>query len=357
MNRKKYAIILPSLGMGGAERVASEIANEMIKHNNYVQFILLDNNDVYYKLDRRIKVDFMDYDEKKNKIIKNYYRIKKLRCFLKKESIDIVISFLTSANFLAILSAIGTNTKVFVSERSNPNIDSTIIKFIRKILYRMADGCVFQTTDAMNLFKGKIRRNSIVIENPVKSNLPRWSNYKKHDDSIVTACRLEKSKNIPMLLLAFSKIIMKYDEFKLLIFGDGPEKENIYHLIEKMNLKNNVFLMGKDINWHVMAVKCRIFVLSSDYEGMSNSLLEALAMGMPVVSTDHPIGGAKALINNNENGFLVPVNDSDAMAESLFKIISNKELQNNFSKNAEKICQTLSISNITNKWLKYVNKE
>ncbi len=356
-DKKKYAIVIPSLSMGGAERVASELANEMIKRNIDVQFVLLDNDDVYYKLDKRIDVTFIDYDKNKNKISRNCFRIKKIRHFLKENSIDIVISFLTSANFMSILSTMNTKIKVFVSERSNPNVDRKSIKIIRNILYRMADGCVFQTKEALNIFKGKIRKRSVVIENPIKKGLPQWIDVKKHNEDIVIACRLEKSKNIPMLLDAFSTVKDYNNNCKLLIFGDGPEKYNIQKLVDEKHLRKNVLLMGKDVNWHKKAVNSTVFVLSSDYEGMSNSLLEALSMGMPVVSTDHPIGGARALIEDKKNGFLVPIKDSEKMSKRIIEIMDSKKLQINFSKEAIKVNEKLSVERIADKWLDFVNNK
>ena len=354
---KRIAIIIPSLGMGGAERVASELANEMLSRNIYVHFFLLDNDDIYYDLDKKVKIDFVEFDSNKNRLSRNIYRIKKLRNLLKINSIDVVISFLTSANFLSILSTINLKVKVFVSERSNPNIDSKKIKFMRNCLYRMADGCVFQTVDAINIFRGKIKKNGIVIENPVKKGLPKWNSVKKHNDSIVTACRLEESKNIPMLLYSFSAICKKYSNYKLFIYGDGPEKDNLNQLINKYKLNNNVFLEGKNANWHNEAIKSKIFILTSNYEGMSNSLLEALSMGIPTISTDHPIGGARALIVNSKNGFLIPINDTEVLTQKMFELIENSELQKKFSIEAEKINEKFDIKNITDKWLDYILKE
>lgn len=351
---KKMAIIIPSLKMGGAERVATELANEFIKYGLDVSFILLDYPDIYYNIDKSIKVFFVDYNREKNVILRNLERIKKIKKIIRSNSIDTVLSFLTSANFLSILATMGTDVKVFASERSDPNKNTKKIKLIRNILYEYCDGLIFQTQDAKKCFPKSIQKKSKVIGNPIKDNLPKWDSKEEHEKNIITAVRLEQSKNIPMLLEAFERVHQIHNDYCLLIYGDGPEYNNIKEKIDSLNLSKYVILKGKNSQWHQEAVKDSIFVLSSDYEGMSNSLLEALAMGMPVISTDHPIGGAREVIINKKNGLLVPINNVEVLASTLLELIENKELSNSISKNAEKIIETMNVREISKRWLKYL---
>ena len=96
--------------------------------------------------------------------------------------------------------------------------------------------------------------------------------------------------------------------------------------------------------------------LPSNYEGMSNALMEAMAIGLPVISTDHPIGGAKELIENEINGLLVPVNNVEALMEAMTMVLTNQEVQKKYSTNAIELKKSLFISEITNKWLEFCNK-
>lgn len=352
--KKNIAIAIPSLAMGGAERVASELANEFTNCGMNVIFVLLDKNEIYYPINEKIKVYFNDYDKSKNSVSRNRERIKDFKKILLDNSIDVVVSFLTSANFLSILATIKTNIKVYVSERSDPNKNSKKIKLIRNFLYRFCDGAIFQTEDAKKCFPMKIQNKSTVIWNPIKNDLPKWNKVEKHRESIVTAVRLEKSKNIPMLIDAFNEVRKTYKNYQLIIFGDGPEYDNIKNKITMLGLENDVFLKGKNTKWHEEAIYSSIFVLASDYEGMSNSLLEALAMGMPVISTDHPIGGAREVIENGKNGFMVPVNDSESLSKKLIELIANENLQMDFSREAEKISETMNVQRIAKKWLDYL---
>lgn len=348
---KKIAFIIPSLGMGGAERVTSELANEFSNRNYDVTIILLDNNEICYNLNKDIKIYFVEYDKNKNTFFRNYQRIKRINQIIKNCTIDIVISFLTSANFLALLSVQGTRARIYISERSDPNKASKKIKFIRNVLYRMADRCIFQTEDARKCFSKSIQRKSVIIKNPIKKGLPKWSDIEQHDKTIVTACRLEKSKNIPMLIDTFSNIIKIHSDYRLIIYGDGKEYNMIKERITQMELNEKVILKGRDTQWHRQAIHSTMFILPSNYEGMSNSLLEAMAMGIPVISTDHPIGGARAVIKDGKNGFLIPINDGNILYNKMLEIINDKNLQCKFSNEAIKIREELDIKKIADLWL------
>lgn len=352
--KEKIAIAIPSLSSGGAERVASELANEFNRRGIDVTFLLLDSDTIYYCIDEKIKIHYIEYDKNKNVISRNFERVRKIRKILIDNSINTVISFITSANFLSILATMGTDVKTYVSERNDPNGYSKKIKIIRSFLYNFASGSVFQTVDAMQCFSKRIQKKSIVIGNPIKRDLPKWQNVMEHDMSIITACRLEKQKNIPMLIDAFAKVKETHKESKLIIYGKGSQYENLKTKINDLNLAESIILKGTSNVWHQEASSSSIFVLPSDHEGMSNSLLEAMAMGIPVISTDHPIGGAREVIEDGVNGFLIPVKDTNMLIEKILELISNKELQYKISNEAVKIIEKMNIEDITNKWLSYI---
>jgi glycosyltransferase involved in cell wall biosynthesis len=251
-----------------------------------------------------------------------------------------------------VIASIALKKKIIVSERNDPHIfDNQKIKsFLRNYLYQKADFLVCQTNDAKQYFDQKIKVKTVVIMNPIKDELPEWKkdNFEKR---IITFCRIEKQKNIPMLINAFAEVLEQHPDYKLHIYGMGSLKSEIDRLIKEKHIENSVYIKPFDLNIHKMAAKCNMFVLSSDYEGLSNSMLEAMAMGMPVICTDCPIGGARMVIENEKNGILVPVGDSHKMANAIMKIISEPGLACKLGENAAKIKEILSKEKIIDQWL------
>ena len=148
----------------------------------------------------------------------------------------------------------------------------------------------------------------------------------------------------------FSKIMDKLDTYVVEIYGEGQLRNHIQEQIENMGLENRIFLKGHSDNVFNEIEDAKLFVMSSDYEGMPNALMEAMAMGLPCIATDCPIGGSREIIRDGENGILVPVNDSDYLANEILKVLGDNDLQCRLSLEASKIRNTLDISVIAKKW-------
>ena len=160
-----------------------------------------------------------------------------------------------------------------------------------------------------------------------------------------------------MLVEAFSKVSRVFPEYRLHIIGSTNNKddedalEKTKAMIEKLGVGDFVEFMPFSKNVHNEIVEDALYVNSSDHEGMSNAMLEAMAIGMPVVCTDCPIGGAKAVIKNGENGMLAKVGDADDFADAIIRVLSDKRLAESLSLNGAKIRDELSIENISKKWM------
>lgn len=344
-----------TLGGGGAERNVTLLANEFVKNGYEVGIMTIWGDEQVYYLDSQIKY-FPLNPFGRNKLERFLKQVYQIRPTIKKFEPDVVISFLADVNAFVLLRTRFMNCKVIVSERNDPNIDPTIklFRILRKIMYPFADGYVFQTEDAKAYFNKIIEQdNSIVICNPVREGLPIHRD--NNSQIITTACRLTEQKNIPMLIDAFSKIVEIYPKYQLHIYGEGDMQDKLQKYIVAKGLSEKIKLMGfvKDVCDKIN--ESEIFVLSSNYEGMSNSMLEALAMGMPTIVTDCPIGGARMMIHSGENGILVPVGNSKEMQLAIQKLIEQKELRKQISDNAKVVRITNSIENITQKWLKFIN--
>ena len=214
----------------------------------------------------------------------------------------------------------------------------------------MASKFVFQTEDAMNCFPENIRKKSYVISNPINENLPEPYTGER-DKEVIAIGRLVSQKNFPMAINAFEKFYNKNPEYKFTIYGDGPLRESLEKTIKEKELENVINLPGFSKNIIEDIKKAGIYISSSDFEGISNAMLEAMAMGIPTVCTDCPIGGAKMTIKNNENGVLVPVGDEDALYRAMDKVANDSTFAKEISENAIKIREELSIDKILDKWI------
>jgi glycosyltransferase involved in cell wall biosynthesis len=287
-----------------------------------------------------------------------YHReINWIRNYLQQNPDMSVIVFLQPAIPIVLLAAQDLPNRIIISERADPNRlmkKRYGKKFIEKY-YARADKAVFQTDDAMAVYPQNIAEKGTVIFNPLKENLPA-PYHGERNNNITTFCRISNQKNLPLLVAAFADVHKKHPEYVLRIIGDAPNTEGeavvqaLNEQISSLGLNDAVIFEPFMKNVHKAVIKDAMYVSSSDSEGISNAMLEAMAIGMPVVCTDCPIGGAKAAITDGENGLLVPIKNADELAKAINRVIEDKELSAKLSENASYLRETISLNNIAKKW-------
>lgn len=344
------------LGNGGAERVISILTKELINKGYEVNIISIYGDRTDYTIDKSIKTDFINCTQN-NRFLRYIERIVKLRNKLNKTAPDVIISFLADVNIFTLISTIFIKVKIIVSERNDPNSDpeNKLVRLLRNAVYLMADGFVFQTQDAQNYFTGYIRNKGRVIPNPVLSNLPIEPNSKKKNE-IVSVCRLAKQKNIIMAIDAFSQFVTLFPNYIFTIYGDGPQREELENYISLLGLKEKINLPGFNSDVHEKIKYSKMLIISSNYEGISNVMLEALAMGLAVISTDCPIGGARLVIRNNENGILVNVNATQELTTAMISLASSSLLYEKITANAPNIKYQFNPEIICEQWINYIER-
>lgn len=245
-----------------------------------------------------------------------------LRRLVRKEKPDLLITFMAEPNFRGLLACIGQKTKNLISIRNDPEREypNRVSRLLAKFLFRRADGIVFQTEDAKNWFPKKIQKKSRVILNQVDERFYTTA-HESQEKRIVTTGRLVAQKNHRLLIEAFADVADQIEE-SLWIYGDGPLKNGLSSLIEQYGLQDRVFLPGATTNVPAVLAAAEIFVLSSDYEGLPNALMEAMAMGLPCISTDCPCGGPRALMEHSQQ-FLVPVGDRPALSQAILSLATD----------------------------------
>lgn len=335
---------------GGAERVISILANHYVEMGWDVNIIMLLNNKVEYKL--APEVNFVDLsDENKSRWAMVPYWLKGIRGYIKNFHPDILMSFATRINLFTIIAKAFIKVPLIISERNDPKADTRghLAKMMIPFLYPLADKIVFQTEYAKSCFTKHIRENGVIIYNPI-AVMSKASDEKAK--KIVNVGRLDVQKNQRLLIRAFARISEKYPDYILQIYGEGKLREELQQLIEELGLTEKVFLMGNILDIHEKIRDAEMFVLSSDYEGLSNALLEALLMGIPCISTT--CAGSTEIINDGENGLLVPINDIYALTEAMMKLIEDKELAKKLGENALNINNLVGEDIVVGKWDKLI---
>lgn len=343
----KIIFVIPSMAGGGAERVISVLANEFVKRGNEVSIVMFAGNACVYSMEEKVKL--VQTGEKTGKsFAKRISRIRKMRKYFKENQDAVIIAFGPDAAFFTFLAGLWLKMHMVMSERNNPEAYSR--KKLRNFLYGQAEAVVFQTQEAMDYFPAKIRKKGIIVENPLSDKLPDAYSGER-EKTVAAVGRLEKQKNHEMLLRAFAIFGKKHPEYTLHLYGKGELFERLKTVAGELGIEKRVFFEGfrKDVLLQIR--NAGMYVLSSDFEGISNALLEAMAVGLPVISTDCPCGGSKLCIQNGVNGLLTPVGDEKAFARAMETIADSEETAGRLSKNAVKVREKYSAGAIVGKWL------
>lgn len=346
---KKIDIITKAMTAGGAERVIAQLANYFVGQNISCRIITTENQEVMYPLDK--KIDVIAVGKKStNKIVDRIWRYTMIRGIVSANRPDVVLTMPEDTGVYAILALIGTGIPVYVSERNNPWVmpNVKITRFLRKVAYPFVKGIIFQTEMAKSFFPKYIQKKGIVLQNPVEASRIPDPYLGERKKVFAAVGRLEPQKNFQMLIKSFSQFHKYEKDYKLIIYGEGTERSSLEKLINQLNLENSVFLPGRNKDVLNAINDSAAFILSSDYEGMPNALIEAMCMGMPVISTDCPSGGPRELICDGENGLLVQVNDEEGMVSAMKKIIEKKAKL--LGKNAYLIRKKMTNPSIFEEW-------
>ena len=351
----KLLISCATLGHGGAERVLSILSHSFADNFDEVIYLMWLKDEVFYKIDSRVKLVFLpDISGHNNR----YRELLSFRKFVKRENPDLILSFLTPFNMLVEVATIGLKTKVVACERNDPHYvpGGKMMEWLRDLAYKRADGILAQTDYSKSCYKGKLRDKTTVIYNPVMmpKDMVGSALSTKKEDVIITVGRLHPQKNQKMLIDAFSLFLVDHPTYELHIYGEGALRQELIHYCEKREVAGSVKFMGHSNQVWEEIKKAKVFALSSIAEGMSNALIEAMCLGMPVVSTK--VAGAVDLIKDGANGFLVDLNDSSAMAERLSRITDDETLSKQLGLEASNLYQMLNEETICNQWINYIKK-
>lgn len=352
------AIVTRNMNAGGAERVIAQLLKNWTGQGVQCSLFSMEPSERFYSIPSPVKCyDVSHFSEQIyiNKIRKYAY----LRKTLKQLRPDIVLSMPEEIGIYVGFALVGTGIPLVVSERNNPWTMpyKKTTRTLRRVIYPFVDGLIFQTEQAASFFSVAQRRKGIVLPNPLElDRLP--ARYEgKREKIIVGVGRLEYQKNFDLLIDAFADFYKTHQNYKLIIYGDGKLRSQLMKHIEQLSLpKGTISLPGK--SGHVLQKinPARMFVLSSDFEGLPNALIEAMACGIPCISTNCPSGGPADIIESGRNGFLVPVGDCKALSEKMKTLADDQELAQSFSLHYKEIRKRFESEKVSASWLAYLKQ-
>lgn len=402
--KKELCLVISKLSVGGAQRRAFNLANELSRNGYSVYVLALATDDSvpeinnYYSTEKNVTLISIPEYYEKNKSQKKSVEIKRIAdaslFFLKllqhflnvfrvnSENLDFLIkcirksvalkSFFVNHSKATIISfefdifervyfsAKNLKNRIIYAEtNSSKRYESNRFYKQTKKYINKADAWVFQTKEERAEHNMENAENAFVINNPVKPNLPE-AHKKNRKQIVVNFCRLSRQKNLLLLIKSFEKFLADYPGFLLEIYADcsgysdDTYKDEILNYIHDNHLEDFVKILPAVSDIHNRILDYAMFVSSSDFEGISNSMIEAMAIGLPCICTDCFGGGAKEIITNGENGLLVPINDIDALKNAMVRMITEEGLAEKCSKNATKIKETHSTEKISKKWLEVI---
>lgn len=353
MKRPTIGFAIHSLSGGGAERVISILVTYFADRGYSVHLINNIRTANEYWIDDKVNRHIIGERVSTIRGIASFQRLYHLRQVCRKERIDILVAFM-GMNEYSVLATYGIHTRNIISTRIAPEIQfNTVVKrIIGRILLSTASGAVFQTRDAQRWFPNILQQKSTIILNPIGKQF--YGIGRQIENGLLVASgRLTAQKNYPMMLKAIS-IVSKLKKIRLEIYGEGEDEEKLKSLSEELLVSNIVSFCGRCDDMPLALSHADIYLLASNYEGLPNALMEAMAVGVPCIATDSLGGGSKLLIGNDERGVICSTGDVNQFADAIIRLLSDEELKTRLSTNGKEFAERFTIDNCCKLWEEYI---
>ena len=320
----KLAFIIGNMSNGGAQRVISIVTDGLARNGHDVHLLLFNRCKEEYYINPDVKVTSLKDSFEEYSKLGFLNRISAIRKMLKTISPDVAVGF-TEGGYALFLSSFGMKFPKVASARISPHFilaEKGLRAFINKLWFKSADAVVLQTKSQEKFVPNKLWKNMVIIPNPIneKALASADASLRKECKNLIMVGRLDKQKNYIMAFKALNEVKKKYPEIVLTVFGKGSEEEKLSEFIRLNNLEDSIILKGWSQDVIAEYGDKDLYLMTSDYEGMPNALMEAMACGLPSISTDCPTGPSD-IIKNGENGFLVDVGDYEALAQKIIDVI------------------------------------
>lgn len=353
----KIVVLFPRFGIGGIAKASAFVANSLCEQGHDVLCVSMSNDDNFQSFHKGIRTSYIYYEI--NGEITKIRKIRflfKFRKMLKCEKTDCIVALGTDIARITTIASFGLDIRIVASERGNPFLYSSKVKkkYIKAL--KKCNGVVFQTKEAMSFYPVAIQRKGYIIPNPcyIKGN----RTIEKSDLSqkiILVVSRISEEKNVLGIVKAFHLISSKIPDYSLYIYGDGDKKNEIIQYVKDNKVKNVMFFNNNPAPFNECN-NASLYIINSFTEGMPNSLIEAMAYGIPCIATDCPPGGVRFLADNGKRVCLVPVDDEVNLALNIEKVIKDTEYRDSLVNAAQEIVAELNPSIIAEKWVNVIEE-
>lgn len=361
----RLTLVISSLFAGGAERVMSVMANYWAAKGWKITLLTFDDGKIppFYDLDCHVHHIRLGIARESQSLLvgiwNNLKRIQVLRAAIAESNPDAVISFIDKVNVITLLAKLGLNIPVVVSERTDPkmSIAGTAWERLREWTYPGAERIVVQSKGAQDYFSPKLQARIYIIPNPVLLPEIGVSTTKGAliKPSLIAMGRFSEEKCFNLLLKAFAKLQNSHPQWTLTILGEGGLRTELEALRDQLGLSNRVHLPGRVKNIYEFLKQADIFVMSSRFEGFPNALCEAMACGLPVISTDCP-SGPREIIRDGVDGILVKNQDVDALAAAMKRLMSDEAERQRLASRAKDVTDRFSLDKVMGMWENLVDQ-
>ena len=393
--KKHIAMYIGSLQKGGAERVMSNLADYFFEEGYKVTLVTTylapneyelrhagwkrvpagaegatlvadtDENPVWIDLNGGEKggidrvFSALLKSEQKGRVKNLRLRHKKLRDIWKELDPDLILSFIGKNNIMALSTATRDGFKVVVSVSADPDWEyaTPALKAGMLASFGRASGIIVQSNGAREKFPGYIQKKCVILPNSMDASFVRNRYTGEREKKIVMVGRLHENKNQALVMEAFKEATKdRFKDYKLVFYGDGPDRLKLQHKATSLGIDGRVEFKGdvKHVAEHIE--KSKLYILASGHEGMPNSLIEAMSLGLACISTDCPCGGPRDLIRDGVNGLLVPVGDVQAMTKAIVRVLENESFANDLGIAATEVQKRFAPDVASAMWKEYFEK-
>lgn len=319
--KTKIIFVTSTLHAGGSERVMALLANCLCERGYDVEVVCVNKHIVFYPLHESVQVSFAEDEVGKSYLKKTIW----LRKHIKEENPDIVIAFMLEVYCMTLFSTIGVKIPIISSERIDPHFFGRAKSFLRWLLLRRTTHLVVQTEQIKSFFSLKLQKRTTIIPNPVTNEVFDIVSNAEKEKRIVAVGRLAYQKNYPLMIHAFKSISDEFPDYQLVIFGEGPQRDSLELIVDSLKLRGRVLLPGRTEHVIEELRKSKIFCMSSDYEGMSNAMLEAVCIGLPVVTTN--VSGASDMVIDGKGGIIVEKGNISQFENAMRVLLEDEHLR------------------------------